>query len=190
MAQSKTSWPFKTLGALGALGLAGIAYIAGSGGPEKAWLGVRAVIWGHPAPKIVSLEPERGDPSMFILVIRNPALEDVVVTGYEATTLEVAHMNADINVSEPVANGAGNAPLIQADEQEPNPCDQPRNVHLPRPIVIEPGRTVALKIRPWDQPCPFEVKVFSDHGTSAKADTIEGLFRQFRINPANQDNPR
>lgn len=181
------SRPHWAVTAVGMLLLALIAYVAAVGGPEKAWLGVRAAIWGHPAPKIVSLEAERRDPATFILTIRNPALEDVVVTGYEATPLVVSA--ATENVIDPVEGGAGNAPLVEADEQEPNSCEQLRTVRLPRPLIIQPGRTAALKIRPWDQPCPFEVKVSSDHGMSAKTDTFEAMLRQFGLEPKDLEIP-
>lgn len=161
--QVKPHW---ALGALGLLLLGLIGYVATAGGPEKAWLGVRAVISGHPPPKIISVEPERRAAAMFVVAIRNPATEDVVITGYMAVPILAPGAGPPSNVSDTVEDGGGSAPVVTADEQLADSCAQARIVRLPRPAVIEPGRTLALRIRPWSRPCRFEVAVNSDHGTS------------------------
>lgn len=163
---SKESRPHWVLVGLGALFLGLLAYTAAVGGPEKAWLGIRAVISGHPPPKIISVEPERRAAGMFVVAIRNPATEDVVITGYMAAPILAPGAGPPSNVSDTVEDGGGHAPVVTADEQLADACAQARIVRLPRPEVIEPGRTLALRIRPWSRPCRFEVVVKSDHGTS------------------------
>jgi|SRR6185295_14250842 len=181
MGESKPHW---ILAALGVSALAAVSYVAASGGPEKAWLGIRSTIWGHPPPKLIDMQPDQKDESVFFISIRNPATEDVVVTGYRASPIEMsaASMNAiDENAAGAVEGGGGAAPVVTADEQEPDVCQAARTVRLPRPIIVEPGKTVAVRIRPWDQACPFQVKVFSDHGTSNDVDTFTATLERMGV---------
>jgi hypothetical protein len=173
------------LAAGGTLFLTVIAAVAALGGPEDAWLKTRA-LWGvHPAPRIISME---GDPTRtdgtYIVTIRNPAIEDVIITGYEAKPLYVAAMTMGSNAAvtnevEPVAAGAGMIALVTAEERKPDPCSGPRNVRLLRPLVIESKRAGALVIHPWEISCPFEVRVASDHGMSDSTNTFQVAVEEF-----------
>lgn len=170
-------WGWK---AVGAATLAIIAYLGAAGGPENAWLHIRLPIWGHPGPKIVSIEaaPE-SDEGTYILAIRNPALEDVAITGYVAGPVQledvksfdmaVENLSAENVVSRnPTARGGGESSLVVPQERPPDRCGT-REVAIARPVVIEPKRIVALRIRPWKEACSFSIVVLSDHGPSYRS---------------------
>jgi hypothetical protein len=183
MSQSKPHWLFVGAGAL-LLALVGAA--AALGGPQDAWLKTRSVWAGQLPPQIISLEADPKQPDgTFVLTIRNPAVEDVVVTGYQAEPLDrfadlTANATTDLNA---VEGGAGEVPLVTAEESNPGLCKGPRDVRLPRPFVVEPKRAGALTIRPWIGGCPFAVRVTSNHGQSETADSVEGTLRGWRNGP-------
>jgi hypothetical protein len=174
------SRPHWILTGCGTLLLALIAAAVSLGGPEDAWLKTQALWGAQPAPQILALEGDPKKPSgTFVVTIRNPAIEDVVVTGYVAEPLGFgdlagANVSTDMNA---VEDGAGLVPVATAEERSPDPCNAPRVVRLPRPFVVEPKRAGALTIRPWESGCPFAVRVTSNHGQSEPRDTFTEAVR-------------
>jgi hypothetical protein len=150
--------------------IAAAAVIAALGGPEEAGLKFRSAMFGPPPPKIINVDfVPRGPKGSYIVTLRNPALEDVLITGYRAYAQNPAPCCDEpgwSNVSTAAtANGA--VTVMDAEESKPEACEGSRWVGLPRPLVIEARGARALQVRPWNEPCVFSIDVLSDHGESA-----------------------
>lgn len=176
MSQSKPHW---ALVATGTFLLALLAAVVGLGGPEDAWLKTRAMLWGHPPPKIVSVEEApRAPKGSYIATLRNPSLEEVVVTGYSSRAHSPGISGddpANVGWANAVISDNGAVTVMAADEQPPEACSVHRYVALPRPLVIEPRGIRAIQFRPWKEPCVFQLVVHSDHGESEASLSISGF---------------
>ena len=145
-----------------ALGVAGllvsiVAAVAAFGGPEEAWLRLRWIWAGHPPPIIVNLEPDPDGPKgSYIATLRNPSWEDVAVTGYEASTWELATSMSQVD--------DGGVTVMHPKEPPPEDCKGTRRVPLPQPLDIQPKGLRGIHIRPWNKDCWFDVHFTSDHG--------------------------
>jgi hypothetical protein len=160
--------------------IAAAAVVAGLGGPEDAWLQTRTAIWGHPPPKIVSVAfATNGPQGSYIVTLRNPALEDVLILGYRVGAnrqLGVEYSGPGLNApAASVDNGA--VTVMGADERTSNSCD-PEHGHytdLPRPLIIEARGARALQVRPYKEACWFNIAVLSDHGESNEGSSMSGI---------------
>lgn len=152
--------------------------IAALGGPEDAWLKIESAVAGHRPPKIISVEPSaESSEGTYIVTIRNPALQDVAITGYRTGPVQFSDLplssgmenaTADLNTA---AGGGGEAVLVEPVEPKPDHCSGKRLIKTARPLVIEPKRIAALQIRPWSEwGCWFSIAVLSDHGVSEPRD--------------------
>lgn len=145
------------------------AVIAALGGPDDAWLKTRTAIWGHPEPRIVNIYWSRKGPKgSYIITLRNPALEDVLILGYRTANPTWGPGGPALaqNVST-AASENGAVTVMGAEEGDPQSCNQPRSVVLPRPLLIESKGARALQVRPYKEPCFFSISILSDHGESS-----------------------
>jgi hypothetical protein len=157
--------------------IAAAAVVAALGGPEDAVRKTRTAIWGPPPPKIVNVDfAPRGPKGSYIVTLRNPALEDVLITGYRAYAQNPGLCCDNLgwsNVSTAVTDN-GAVTVMSAEENKPQPCEGSRWVGLPRPLVVEARGARALQVHPWNEPCVFSVQVLSDHGDSETYSGISG----------------
>lgn len=162
--RSHRTGPHWLLIGIGSLFLALLALIGALGGPRDAWDKLTEPIWGHPRPEILTVtEAPSKPPGTYLITIRNPSLEEVVITGYEAEPIEIAAATAATNVSDP---GGEEIAVVAPVEAAPATCDTQKRVLLARPIVVRGRRSAAIRVRPWDKSCLFIVRIFSNHGSS------------------------
>jgi hypothetical protein len=147
----------------GGVAAALLAYVGARGGPGHAWKETKEAFGIISPPEIVSLRPRPSDQKTFVVAIRNPSLKRIEVTG-----VEVAPATQFLSAS--TAEGAGALPVVKSEQGgAPRDCDQPYEIAIVTPLVIEAQSSGGLEVTPWRQECDFGVKVVATSGTSEEA---------------------
>ena len=135
-----------------------VGYV-GARGPENVVQELQEAFGKIEPPNIVLFQPTRKDPLTFVVSIENRSLRQIQITAY---------------VAEPVVNAggwtdasSGPLPIVDADEVPAN-CASNRRVVLSRPLVIDPGSSGGLSLKPWTEKCDFRLSVEGTSGISAK----------------------
>ena len=132
-------------------------------GPDEAWQRLK-YLGGLPTPHCRQHGTRPGRAGRYLY--RHPA-ESVVegsmtITGYAASSL--------VGLASAQPQGGdddGGVTIMQTKEPAPDDCTGLRKVALARPLKIEPDGIRAVRVRPWQTACWFEVRFYSDHGETA-----------------------